>query len=481
MGFDQIHWLWTLAAGAASLLVGSVILTALWQRKRSAWLQAVAEAEHYKNQLAHVRQLSESQKYEADCKVASQDREIVRLNTLVEQKEEQLANHRLSLQELLQMKDKHIELQARFNEKEEQLKSREQLLDESKKTLLKEFELAANKLFEAKQQTFNQSSRQNLETVLSPFKQQLQTFHKQVEDVYHRENTQRNQLIGQIGELQKQTRKISEDANNLASALKGDNKVQGDWGEIILERLLEQSGLEKGREYHTQYHYRHEGKTYRPDMVIHLPDEKDIIVDSKVALVEYERFVNEQTQDLKEQYLKAHVDVVRTHIRTLALKSYEKLEGLRTLDFVFMFIPIEAAYVSAVQHTPSLFKEAHDKNIMLVSPSSLMVALRTVETMWRYEKQNANAEKIAASAGRLYDQFALVLTALEDVGGYIKKAEESHDLVLKRLSRGRGNVLKRIDELKKLGAKTSKPLPKVAQESLQSDTDEIELLSDDES
>ncbi|MFL0809453.1 MAG: DNA recombination protein RmuC [Agarilytica sp.] len=407
------------------------------------------------------------------------ERELTRLETLVEEKTNQQQQQELQLESLNKTKEEHLQLQARFEEKEKQLQSKEALLEESKRSLLKEFELAAGKLFDSKQQSFSQQSIQGLETVLNPFKQQLQNFNKQVEEVYHKENTQRNQLIGQIGELQKQTQKISADANNLASALKGDNKVQGQWGEIVLERLLEQSGLEKGREYDTQLGFKSDtGQQYRPDVVIHLPEEKDIVVDSKASLVEYERYASAQDESDRAQALKGHIDSIKTHIKGLSLKKYEQLEGIKTLDFVFMFVPIEAAYVIAVQSEPGLFKEAYDKNIMIVSPSSLMVALRTVETMWRYEKQNKNAEKIATSAGRLYDQFVLVMTALEEVGSYINKAGESYDTVFNRLSSGRGNILKRIDDIKKLGAKASKQLPKETQKRLDAERDTVSVASE---
>lgn len=406
----------------------------------------------------------------------SKETALVSLRATVHEREIQLTELKEQLHSLRATKEQYIELQARFSEKEAQLISKEEMLEESKKTLLREFELAASRLFDSKNETFKKSSQENLEAVLSPFKLQLQSFNKQVEEVYHKENTQRNQLIGQIGELQKQAQKISLDANNLAAALKGDNKVQGQWGEIILERLLEQSGLEKGREYDTQTTlWGDNGKMYRPDVVIHLPDNKDIVVDSKVALVEYERYVNAPNETEREQSLRKHVEALRTHMKALSLKRYEELEGLRTLDFVFMFVPIEAAYVAAMQSTPGMFSEAYEKNIMIISPTSLMVALRTVETMWRFEKQNANAEKIAASAGKLYDQFTLVVSSFEDVGQQIRKAGESHELAFNRLSKGRGNVLKRLDELKKLGAKTSKNLSKDAQKRLDAHVDEMYL------
>lgn len=402
--------------------------------------------------------------------------ELAKLQASNEALSRQNQERQQTLDELQRIKDRYIELQARYQEKENQFEEKQSLLEQSKKALLGEFELAASKLFDAKQESFSKSSKENLENLLQPFRTQLSQFNKQVEDVYHKENTQRNQLIGQIAELQKQAQQISTDANNLAAALKGDNKVQGQWGEVILERLLEQSGLEKGREYETQLALKSDaGKLFRPDVVIHLPDQKDIVVDSKVALVEYERYVSETDEAKKEQHLKGHVDALKTHLKALSVKEYENLEGLQTLDFVFMFVPIEAAYVSAMQAAPTMFSDAYERNIMIVSPSTLMVALRTVETMWRYEKQNNNAEKIAVSAGKLYDQFMMVVSSFEDVGAHIQRANDAHDKAFSRLARGRGNVLKRLDDLKKLGAKTTKALSKKAQNEKEDAEDDLAL------
>lgn len=467
---ELFPWLAASAVAVFLLLTGALLA---WQRlrfHRRESLRIQTDLQSRMDDILRLRTIDAEQLTEKARLIAS-------LETQVEQLDKQLGSSQEKVHQLTQAKEEFIQLQARMEEKEAQIKSKEQIIEESKTTLLKEFELAANKLYETKQQSFTQTSKQNLEAVLSPFREQLKGFNKQVEEVYHKENTQRNQLIGQINELQKQAKQISEDANNLAGALKGDNKAQGQWGEIILERLLEQSGLEKGREYETQASYKsEEGKRYRPDVIIHLPEDKDIVVDSKVSLVDYERYVNAEDEDSRERCLKAHVESVRTHLNGLSLKKYEQLEGIRTLDFVFMFIPIEAAYVAAVQSTPNLFKEAYDKNIMVVSPSSLMVALRTVETMWRYEKQNANAEKIAVSAGRLYDQFVLVLAALDDVGNHLNKAGESYETALKRISHGKGNVLKRIDDLKKLGAKASKKLPKQYQDQLEEDVLDLPVI-----
>jgi len=371
-------------------------------------------------------------------------------------------------------KERCIQIETKFEQQQLHQTREKQLLEETKGRLFKEFELVANKLFDAKQQQFATSSRTNIESVLNPFKEQLRDFHKRVEDVYHKENSERNRLVGQIAELQKQTQQISSDANNLATALKGDNKAQGNWGEIILERLLEQSGLERGREYETQKTHSDEvGKKFKPDVIVHLPEGKDIVIDAKVSLLDYERFCQEAGAAEKELALKKHVDSLRTHIKGLSRKKYENLEGIRTLDFVFIFVPVEAAYIAAIQSAPALFKEAYDNNIVLVSPSSLMVALRTVETLWRYEKQNNNAEKIAQSAGKLYDQFVMLLSSIDDIGKFLDKASEAYDTTRKRLVDGRGNVVKRVETLRGLGAKTSRHIPaSIKDAALECDGDE---------
>lgn len=363
-------------------------------------------------------------------------------------------------QDLHKTREEYLQLQVRYQEQSEKRVTEQKLLEETKQALFKEFELAAGKLFDEKKERFESSNKEGLQALLQPFREQITAFNKRVEDVYDKENTQRNQLVGQIIELQKQTQQISAEANNLAAALKNDNKIQGSWGEIVLERLLEQSGLQKGREYDTQKSFSSaDGSRFRPDVIVHLPDEKDIVIDSKVSLVDYERYCSAENQAEKDIALKAHVDSVRAHVKGLSLKQYENLEGIRTLDFVFVFVPVEAAYIVAIQSSPTLFKEAYDRNIVIVSPSSLMVALRTVETIWRYEKQNANAEQIAASAGKLYDQFALFVESLEEVGKNLDRTQDAFGKAKKRLTEGRGNLLRKIDGLKELGAKTSRRLP----------------------
>ena len=266
--------------------------------------------------------------------------------------------------------------------------------------------------------------------------------------------------------------RISEDAINLTRALKGDNKVQGNWGEMILERVLEESGLQKGREYQTQGSFSsEEGRRLRPDVIIHLPEGKDVVVDSKVSLNAYEAYSSAESEAEARNALKEHVSSIRSHVIGLSGKDYSALEGIGSLDFVLMFVPIEAAFLKAMEEDSNLFSQAFEKNIMIVCPSTLLVTLRTMQNAWRTEYQNQNALEIAKKAGALYDQFVLFTEALTDVGDKLNRAQGAYDKVIKRISSGRGNLVRRSQELQKLGAKTKKKMP----ESLLSDLDEEEI------
>ena len=340
------------------------------------------------------------------------------------------------------------------------IKDKDTLLTETRLQLSSEFEQLANRIFDSKQQKFDQQNAKTLSYSLDPLKTQINEFKQQVADVYEKENAERNKLIGKISELQQQTQKIGEDAINLAQALKGDNKSQGNWGEVILERLLEESGLQKGREYETQITLHNEdGHRRKPDVIIYLPENKQLVIDSKVSLLHYERFAKAQDDVEQAVALKEHIDSVRQHIKSLSRKNYESLQGIHTLDFVFIFMPIEAAFMLALQHEPELFREAYDKHIVLVSPTTLMATLRTVANIWRYHKQHKNAELIATQAGGLYDQFALVVESLNDLGQQLDKTQKTYQQTRKRLSEGRGNLLGKVEKLKKLGAKTKRNLP----------------------
>ncbi|MGH1441653.1 MAG: DNA recombination protein RmuC [Cellvibrionaceae bacterium] len=362
--------------------------------------------------------------------------------------------------QLYQAREELAGLKGQHGQMQYQLKEQTHLLREARSQLGQEFENLANRIFETKQQQFDVQNQKTLNQSLSPLKSQIDEFKKQVADVYQKESAERNQLIGKIGELQLQTQKIGEDAINLALALKGDNKTQGNWGEVVLERLLEESGLQKGREYDTQVALNDEGgKRRNPDVMIYLPENKQLIIDAKVSLLDYERYINSDDENEKQQALKAHVQSVRNHIRNLSVKNYESLEGLQSLDFIFIFMPVEAAFMLALQAEPALFKEAYDKQIVLVSPTTLMATLRTVANIWRYHKQHKYAEKIAQQAGGLYDQFVLVVESLDDLGAQLDKTQGSYNVIRKRLVEGKGNLVKRIEGLRHLGAKTKRSLP----------------------
>lgn len=334
------------------------------------------------------------------------------------------------------------------------------LVNEAKGNLKQEFENLAHRIFDEKQQVFHQQSGIRLDGVINPLREQLSNFHKKVEDVYDKESKERSSLIGEIRILKELNQQISQDAVNLTHALKGDNKAQGNWGEMVLESILEKSGLVKGREYETQVALKNdEGQRRNPDVIVRLPEGKDIIIDSKMVLVDYDRYCSAQTNEEKQAALKAHTQAIKNHINSLSIKSYENLEGIRTLDFVFLFIPIEAAFMVAVESEPKIFSDAFDKGIVVVTPTTLLATMKIVQSIWRYEKQNKNAERIANEAGKLFDQFVLVLESLSEIGKHIEKAQSSYDETVKRLSTGRGNLVNKIENLEKLGAKTKKQIP----------------------
>ncbi|OUS10375.1 hypothetical protein A9Q89_11145 [Gammaproteobacteria bacterium 53_120_T64] len=334
------------------------------------------------------------------------------------------------------------------------------LLEQTRTSLGQEFENLANRIFENKQATFSRTSRESLDSSVAPLRKDLADFRKQVDDVYAKESAERNRLEGKIGELHLQTQKIGEDAIKLANALKGDNKFQGNWGELILERLLEASGLRKGREYQTQVALQDsEGRQRNPDVILHLPDQRDIVIDAKVSLKDYECFCSSDDENQRQQSLKAHIGSLRSHISGLNRKAYEQLEGVNTLDFVLIFIPVEAAFILAIERDSQLTSDAYDKGIILVSPSTLLATLRTIHNIWRYADQNLNAEKIAAQAGGLYDQFVLLAEGLEDIGKHLNKSRDAWSTTRKRLVSGRGNLLKRVEDLKALGARTRRVMP----------------------
>ena len=362
-------------------------------------------------------------------------------------------------EDISQLKADKLVLEEKLSNQKSSFESQLKLVQDAKQSLSQEFENLANRIFDEKHTKFSEQSKQALETSLSPLRRDLGDFRKQVSTAYDKENTDRNRLAGQISELQKQTLKISSDASNLANALKGDNKQQGNWGEFVLEKLLDDSGLTKGREYETQVALKdEEGNRRNPDVIIRLPEGKDIIIDAKASLTDYERYFHAEDEQSQQLCLKQHLNSLRSHIKGLNVKNYEQLENVNSLDFVLIFIPVESAFMLALDNDPDIMREAYDKSIILVSPSTLMVTLRTIKNLWRYADQNINAQQIAEKAGALYDLFVLHVEALEDIGKHLDKSKDAYETAFKRLSTGRGNLVKRSEELKTLGAKTKKVL-----------------------
>ena len=369
-----------------------------------------------------------------------------------------LGRNQLS-QDIAELKGEKLVLEEKLSSQQAHFEAQLKLVQDAKQSLSQEFENLANRIFDDKQSKFSEQNKQALETSLSPLRRDLGDFRKQVSSAYDKENADRNRLAGQISELQKQTMKISSEAASLATALKGDNKQQGNWGEFVLEKLLEDSGLSKGREYETQVALKDEqGKRRNPDVIIRLPEGKDIIIDAKTSLLNYERYFNTEDELERQEFLKNHLNSLRAHIKGLDVKNYEKLETINSLDFVLIFIPVESAFMLALDNDPDIMREAYDRGIILVSPSTLMVTLRTIKNLWRYADQNINAQQIAEKAGALYDLFVLHVEALEEIGKHIDKSKDAYDTALKRLSTGRGNLVKRSEELKALGAKAKKAI-----------------------
>lgn len=355
-------------------------------------------------------------------------------------------------------------IDATLSSERKQAQEKIDLLNQAQESLKLEFHHLANKIMEEKSEKFTLQNKTNIESLMTPLREQLKDFKKKVEDTYDKESKERVSLQEQIINLQKLNNQLSEDAHNLTLALKGNSKTQGNWGELILERILEQSGLEKGREYETQSSFSQNNsdsqqKRYQPDVLIHLPEGKTIIVDSKVSLTAYENFCSEEDDKAKQKALKEHVASVKKHINELSDKTYHNIDALNTLDFVVMFMPIEAAFLLAMQEDQGLYTYAMDKNIFIVSPSNLLVMLRTINHTWRNEKQNQNAQKIADKAGRLYDKFVGFVEDMDDIGRKINQTQKSWEAGMNKLQWGTGNLVKRTQELKKLGAKTNKTLP----------------------
>ncbi len=323
----------------------------------------------------------------------------------------------------------------------------------------KDFELIAGKILEEKTQRFTETNKTNLDQLLNPLKENIKAFEEKVEKVYKSESDERNVLKGEISKLMELNRQISQEAHNLTKALKADTKKQGNWGEIVLDRILEASGLIKGESYSKQTGFTDEnGNRLLPDVIINLPENKHLIIDSKVSLLAYERLVNCEDDSLKSQHLSDHILSIKNHIKNLCSKNYCDLYGINSPDFVLLFIPIESSFAIAVQHDIDLFEFAWNKRVVIVTPSTLLATLKTTASIWKQEQQTRNAIDIAVKAGALYDKFVGFINDLKKLGENLDRARESYSDAFGKLSTGSGNLIGRVENLKKLGAKTSKQI-----------------------
>lgn len=356
-------------------------------------------------------------------------------------------------------RSKVIKAEENLLAQEQKRLEQEKYIAELQQRFKLEFENIANKVLDDKTEKFSQQNRTNMDIILNPLKENIKAFEEKVDKVYKAESDERNVLKGVISQLMDQSKQIQEDANNLTKALKGDNKKQGNWGEVILERVLEGSGLVKDREYRIQTSLSSSGGSrMQPDVIIDLPDNKHIVIDSKVSLMAYERWVTAELEEEKEMYLKQHLLSVKTHIQGLSAKNYQELYQIDSPDFVLLFIPIESSFGMAVQKDAELFNYAWEKRVVMVSPSTLLATLRTISSIWKQERQNRNVLEIARLSGSMYDKFVGFLADMEGIGRNLKSSQDAYDKAINKLSTGSGNLSNTSEKIKKLGAKATKQI-----------------------
>ncbi len=366
------------------------------------------------------------------------------------------------LQQLyVESKTQNAELQTRMSEQVKNAEEKLNLLKDAEIRLNNQFENLAGKIFDERNRQFTEHNKTSLDHIVRPLREQLGEFKQRIETVYDNENKDRNSLREEIISLRRDTAQMNQEALNLTRALKGDKKTQGNWGEMILETVLEKSGLRKGIEYETQGAFRDEdNKLFKPDVIVRLPEDKDIIIDSKVSLVAYELHCSTDDDAERVAALKQHTEAVRTHIKGLSAKDYSGLKGLRTLDFVLLFMPIEAAFIAAFQADERLFTDAFEHKIIVVTPTTLLATLRTIENIWRYERQNENARAIADKAGIVYDKIRGFVEDLDKLGKQLSTVHTTYDGVMNKLTRGNGNLIRQASSFVDLGVKIKKTIPK---------------------
>lgn len=446
-----------------TLMIGFVIGNLLSKLK---FKQQTTDLEKEITSLQHNQTNFEFQKNEKEQFIAQQKEDFLkRLDDKTKENHELRREKEFTALELARKNEELKNLQLKLNENKEEV---EKLQDK----FTKEFENLANKILDEKSNKFTEQNKKNIKDILNPLQEKIQTFEKKVEDSQKESISMHSALKEQLLGLKELNAQMSKETINLTKALKGDNKMQGNWGELVLERVLEKSGLEKDREYFVQQSFVNEdGKRIMPDVVIHLPDNKKMVVDSKVSLTAYEQFINADEELDKQRFLKEHVNSLKRHVEQLSTKKYEDIYKIESPDFVLLFVPIEPAFAVALNEDNTLYNKAFERNIVIVTPTTLLATLRTIDTMWNNEKQQRNALEIADQAGKLYDKFQGLLTDLVSIGKKIDGTKADYAAAMNKLVEGRGNLVNSVEKLKKMGAKAKKALPEKILERAQ-DNDE---------
>ncbi|VAW39173.1 DNA recombination protein RmuC [hydrothermal vent metagenome] len=451
-----------------SLLVYLVVLTKVKRKQYQLGRDSLAETLQVKEQ-----QINSHHRKNCELKVFKEkmQQQILRLSnteaTLLERLEQykKLASNSEYLQHELNKQQKHnIELKSNLAAQLQKTREQQEFVKNAETTLKDQFHRLSEKVLSEKSEKFTEQNQKNIDQLLKPMKQQFSDFQKSVQDLNIKGSTQHKIMQTEIEQLRKSNLNISQQALDLTNALKAESKTQGNWGEMILHRVLETSGLQQGREYEIEQSFTNkDSQRYRPDVIIHLPKNKKMIIDAKVSLLDYEKYINSPNAE-KALHLKNHINSMRTHIKQLSDKKYHKIEDIQTLDFVLMFVPVEAAYLEALNADSSLFEEAYKKNILLLSTSNLLATLKTIAVLWQNEDQNNNAIEIARQAGALYDKFVGFTEDLANIKTRLDQADQAWHQAENKLKTGRGNLITKTQTLKKLGARTSKILKEDHQE-----------------
>ncbi|HUS86096.1 MAG TPA: DNA recombination protein RmuC [Bacteroidales bacterium] len=395
------------------------------------------------------RQIRKFEARSSDTLVDNLKSDLGRLNDILSQKE----------QEIVKLSSLVAEKVTNIKNLGEKLEGQKKEIEDIRKTMTSEFRLLANEILDEKSQKFGQENREKIDQILKPLNENLKEFKEKVERSRIEEREGRASLFTKIGELEKLNARISNEASALTKALKGDSKMQGNWGEMILESVLEKSGLVRDREFFIQESFlSEEGKRLIPDVIVKYPGDRSIIIDSKISLVAYEQYVNSQDDEERAMALKAHLNSIRTHIGKLVQKDYQNEYKVNTLDFIMMFMAVEPAYLLALQNDNKLWSEAYERRILLISPTNLIAALKMVESIWKQEYQSRNVMEIARQGGALYDDFVMMLERLEKLGKKLDETQRQYDETVKKLT-GRGNLISRVGNLRNLGLKTKKEIP----------------------